>query len=1072
MNTATAAAGASQAGAPGAPPQRGPDEPRAPGATPHRLRAVLQVAVGRLVPHGTERLPEWTDEVETAAQARRLARWLRRRCDLQLADAGTSMTTALASSAALLLAQCEEGWYLIECRQGAASLWSGVGDAPAPLSDIDETRVLRLLSLRPAQDVTPRAATSAERQPLVLPFLREHRGRLIELALAGLLINAVGMLLPLFSMLVYDRIIGNGILETLWALAIGLCLFVLLELFLKAMRTQAIESVTCRLDARVDRQLLDRLLSQRGPMPPVGVMLARYRDLVSSRDFLSSSWLMALVDVPFALMYLVAVGVIGGPLVEVPVVIGLLMVGMQWLLHRPAMRYSEIATKAQTGKVNTLAETLGAGEVVRATPLRWTLSRRFAHLAEQASLAQARSRYWANLGAHFTSAAVTLSWMSVLVVGVYQIEARALTVGGLVACSMLTSRAIGMLAGVATMASRWGDLRRASRLMDELVADTDTRTPIDPGSAQWMSRVSTLSLRELSFDHDPARPLLDGLNLEVPPGEFVVVIGRPGSGKTTLLKLLGGLLRPARGDAMLDGHSVLDWPLEFRARHIGFKPQEAVLFEGTLAENILGGAEAYVDRQRFAEALAVSGLDQWIARGALSLSQRVLPGGANLSGGQRQVVALARALVGGCPVLLLDEPTVGLDQATEAGIVARLREWGRGRTIVVATHSMAMVNVADRIVMIDGGRIVADGPRSKVLAGGAGAPAGVPGATAAGARPAAAAAAAAAATAAAATAAAATAAAATATAATATAATAASAATAEPSGAATAAASMAPAPDTAASTSVGSTGAGPTEAVSTEAASIESASAESASAEAVSTEAVSTEAVSSVAAPNASAPTAVASTAAGSTAVASMGAASSVVAASTSIPALPTAGAVAARTLGRSVPVVSSRVKGASGAGAGESAGAGASGPPTPPATPTPIAPFGRRAVSPGMRRVAPALPGAGAAVPYGRDLSSMLRRFAGSATSAGRAAGTPEPLAAPAPVASPGPVAVRPIGTSEPVAAADPIGTPEPVAAAEPVGTSEPVATAEPVGTSELVAGLDPIAPPERADATNARPA
>jgi ATP-binding cassette subfamily B protein/ATP-binding cassette subfamily C protein LapB len=885
--------------------------------------------------------------------------------------------------------------------------------------------------------------------------------------------------------------------------------------------------VTCRLDARVDRQLLDRLLSQRGPMPPVGVMLARYRDLVSSRDFLSSSWLMALVDVPFALMYLVAVGVIGGPLVEVPVVIGLLMVGMQWLLHRPAMRYSEIATKAQTGKVNTLAETLAAGEVVRATPLRWTLSRRFAHLAEQASLAQARSRYWANLGAHFTSAAVTLSWMSVLVVGVYQIEARALTVGGLVACSMLTSRAIGMLAGVATMASRWGDLRRASRLMDELVADTDTRTPIDPGSAQWMSRVSTLSLRELSFDHDPARPLLDGLNLEVPPGEFVVVIGRPGSGKTTLLKLLGGLLRPARGDAMLDGHSVLDWPLEFRARHIGFKPQEAVLFEGTLAENILGGAEAYVDRQRFAEALAVSGLDQWIARGALSLSQRVLPGGANLSGGQRQVVALARALVGGCPVLLLDEPTVGLDQATEAGIVARLREWGRGRTIVVATHSMAMVNVADRIVMIDGGRIVADGPRSKVLAGGAGAPAGVPGATAAGARPAAAAAAAAAATAAAATAAAATAAAATATAATATAATAASAATAEPSGAATAAASMAPAPDTAASTSVGSTGAGPTEAVSTEAASIESASAESASAEsasaeavsteavsteavsteavsteavsteavsteavsteaasteaasteavsteAVSTEAVSTEAVSSVAAPNASAPTAVASTAAGSTAVASMGAASSVVAASTSIPALPTAGAVAARTLGRSVPVVSSRVKGASGAGAGESAGAGASGPPTPPATPTPIAPFGRRAVSRGMRRVAPALPGAGAAVPYGRDLSSMLRRFAGSATSAGRAAGTPEPLAAPAPVASPGPVAVRPIGTSEPVAAADPIGTPEPVAAAEPVGTSEPVATAEPVGTSELVAGLDPIAPPERADATNARPA
>jgi ATP-binding cassette subfamily B protein len=700
------------------PPAQGA-RPADAAATPHRLHTVLKVAIGRMVPVDAPVPPDWADELASAAQARRLARWLRRRCDLQLADAGTSLLGALGSSAQLVLARCAEGWYLIDCRQGAATLWSGVGEAPVPLSSIDPVRVERLLSLRPAQDLAPRTATSAERQPLVLPFLREHRGRLIELTLAGLVINGIGMLLPLFSMLVYDRIIGNGILETLWAIAIGLGLFVLLELFLKAGRTHAVESVTCRLDARVDRRLLERLLAQRGPMPPVGVMLARYRDLVASRDFLSSSWLMALVDVPFAALYLLVIGLIAGPLVWVPLVIAVVMVAVQWLLHRPAVRYGEIATRAQTGKVNTLAETLGAGEVVRATPLRWTLSRRFGQLAEQAALAQARGRYWSSLGAHFTGTCVTLSWMGVLVAGVYLIEARLLTVGGLVACSMLTSRAIGMLAGLSALAARWSELRRASRLMDELVADTDAPPPIDAGSAQWMSKVSALSLRELGFDHDPARPLFDGLNLEVSPGELVVVIGRPGAGKTTLLKLLGGLLRPSRGDAMLDGHSVLDWPLEFRARHIGFKPQEAVLFEGTLAENILGGAEAYVDATRFAEALAVSGLDQWIARGTLSLSQRVLPGGSNLSGGQRQVVALARAIVGGCPVLLLDEPTVGLDQATEAGIVARLRAWGRGRTIVVATHSMAMVNAADRIVLIEGGRIVANGPRDKVLAPGA-----------------------------------------------------------------------------------------------------------------------------------------------------------------------------------------------------------------------------------------------------------------------------------------------------------------------------------------------------------------
>ena len=342
---------------------------------PHRLRTVLRVALKLMLAAEAPALPDWTQELQTPRQARRLARWLRRHGDLQLADAGTALVAAVGSSAELLLAQCDEGWYLIDCRRGAASLWSGVGQSPVPLSALDATRVLRLLSLRPAQDVSPRAATAPDRQPLVLPFLREHRGRLIELALAGLLINSIGMLLPLFSMMVYDRIIGNGILETLWSLAIGLGLFVLLELFLKTARTQAVESVTCRLDARVDRRLLERLLSQRGPMPPVGVMLARYRDLVASRDFLSSSWLMALVDIPFAALYLIAIALIAGPLVQVPLLIAAVMVVAQWLLHKPATRYSEIATRAQTGKVNALADTLAAGEVVRATPLRWTMSR-------------------------------------------------------------------------------------------------------------------------------------------------------------------------------------------------------------------------------------------------------------------------------------------------------------------------------------------------------------------------------------------------------------------------------------------------------------------------------------------------------------------------------------------------------------------------------------------------------------------------------------------------------------------------------------------------------------------------
>ncbi len=689
------------------------------GVAPSPLATVLQVALRRLCPDKAPALPGWAVEEPVGQDERfdrKLAAWLRRGADLSLADTGTSIDVALGTSAQMLLLQTDAGWFMVDCRQGSAALWAGEGDAVAHLSVLDPSRIHRILSLRPAQDLSPRSATSSGSQPRFLPFLRDYRGRLLELAFAGVMINGVTVLLPLFTMLVYDKVVGNQITETLWALAIGLALAVVLEMVLKAVRTHTVETVACRMDARTERQLMARLFDQRGAMPSVGTMLARYRDLAGARDFLSSNWLLAIADTPYVAMFLVIVGLIGGPIVWVPICTGLLMVLGHALLHAPAQRYGELATQAQTRKVAVLAEALGAGEVVRATYLRHAFSRRFGQLAEQGALAQARSRYWNHLGHHVTGSSVTLCAIGVLIVGVYRIEAQQMTVGALIACSMLSARAVAMLAGLTLMASRWSELRRASRQLDELVADTDTSPKsIDAAAAQFSAKGNRLSLRNVRFEHDPARPLIEGLNLDVAPGEFVVLLGKPGAGKSTVLKLLGGLLKPSRGDAMLDGHSIADWPAELRARRIGIKPQEAVLFEGSLAENILAGAEAHVSAERFAEALAVSGLDQWIANGELSLSQKLLPGGANLSGGQRQVIVLARALVSSPPVLLLDEPTVGLDQATEAGIVSRLRGWSKGRTMVVATHSMALVNAADRLIVVDGGKVVADGPRDRVL---------------------------------------------------------------------------------------------------------------------------------------------------------------------------------------------------------------------------------------------------------------------------------------------------------------------------------------------------------------------
>lgn len=680
---------------------------------------VLQEALRRLCADRAPALPAWIDAPKDDREGRRIGDWVRKSADLALVDAGTILQTALGTSAHLLLVALPDGWYLIDCREGAALLWSGSGDGSAHLSSLDLNGIRNILSLRPAQDISPKVATDRAAQPLLLPFLREYRGRLVELIAASLVINLVALMLPLFTSIVYDKVVGNGITETLWALAIGLLLFLGLDLVLKMMRSHTVETVASRTDARAERLLLERLLAQRGPMPPVGLMLARYRDLVSAREFLSSSWLLALADTPFVLVYLITVALIGGPVVIVPLVVSVLMIAAHLLLHKPSTRYSEIAVQAQTRKVTVLSEVLGAGEVVRSTHLRYALGRRFGQLSEAGALAQARSRFWLGLSHHISGTAVTLGSVGILCVGVFQIEARELSVGGLVACSMLGARAVALLSGLTTLGSRWKELRSATRKLQDLLADSQNeaeRPLIDPSAAQWQARSNSLALRSVSYAHDPKRPLIEKLSLDVPPGQFVVLLGKPGAGKSTLLKLLGGLLRPAEGDVIFDGHSLADWPAEIRARRLSIKPQEAILFEGTLAENIVAGAEAQVTEASFATALRLSGLDQWIKNGELSLSQRLLPGGTNLSGGQRQVVALARSLATDPPVLLLDEPTVGLDHQTEQAIVARLREWARGRTVVVATHSMALVGVADRLVVLEGGRVLTDGPRDKVLA--------------------------------------------------------------------------------------------------------------------------------------------------------------------------------------------------------------------------------------------------------------------------------------------------------------------------------------------------------------------
>lgn len=555
----------------------------------------------------------------------------------------------------------------------------------------------------------PQVRTDLRADPTYLTLLRAYGSRFVEIIVAGILVNLLGLLMPLYSRLIYDKVLGNHIPETLWALTLGMLLFIGLELVLRIIRVYYTEQLAGRLDGQFDEVSARRLLTAK-VQAPVGVVLARYRDLSAARDLLSSNYMLLLVDLPFLALYLVVLGLIGGHMVWVLLVGGGLLVGMQLLLKVPANDYAHAAMKAGTGKVDKLASIVYGMETLKTTPLQDRLMRAFLADAGANAVAQAKSRFWMNTSYAISTVGYTFISVATLVVGVYLVEDNLLTVGALIACSLLISRATTVLSSLAALLGRIEMFRRARAEFDQLFEEQE-QTPTADVLRQEMRGLIQVGNLLLHLDQKE-NATLKNISVTIQPGEKVGLVGRSGSGKSTLLRALAGLHKPDEGHVLIDGVAVTAYAPEVRMRSIGFKPQEPFLFDGTVAANIFVGDR--VPGQVYEAALAVSSLDDLIARGELRLDQAIKAPG-NLSGGQRQMVALARVIACTPRILLLDEPTTGVDQQTEARIIERLAAYAGPRTLVVATHSPALLRHVDRIIVIDGGRIVADGPRDQIL---------------------------------------------------------------------------------------------------------------------------------------------------------------------------------------------------------------------------------------------------------------------------------------------------------------------------------------------------------------------
>lgn len=546
----------------------------------------------------------------------------------------------------------------------------------------------------------------------IIPYLSRHKSKLIEIFACGILINLFALTLPLFSSFVYDKVLGNGITSTMWALVIGLFLVVAMEFSLRVIRIIIAERIARLSDAEIDRTIFRGLLETKtNALPSIGTVLERYKQILSYRDFLSSSYMLALADLPFLLLFILTIIIVSGPLVLVGLACGILIVIINAIFVFPAFDYEKKSRRASEKRLGLLSDILTARDAVVGAFAQNSLARKWSAASLTATHSSSMARLWFGLGQTTTNSLSFLSYVGVLVGGVYMVEDGSLTSGGLLAASMLTARMIGNFSSVSTLFVRYHEFRNAlSELNKILPAKTAKRPKHTHGSLRGAVRVDRITCNIGHGGH----PVLKDISLQINAGEIVGIAGALGGGKTTLLRLIAGLIQPDAGQVLIDDIPLQNLSLEDISQTIGFKPQDICLMEGSIEENIRAGRPVLTSEIR-KYLLETTGLIRDFQENGLNWTTQIGQRGTHLSGGQKQLVALARAIAFQPPLILLDEPTNGIDAPLEEHLAKQLLLMKGKSTLLISTHSRHILSICDRIIVVGKSRILADGPREKIL---------------------------------------------------------------------------------------------------------------------------------------------------------------------------------------------------------------------------------------------------------------------------------------------------------------------------------------------------------------------
>lgn len=594
------------------------------------------------------------------------------------------------------------------------------GKPPLPLTDdhLADWSTGRVIVLMPKMAISAAATAHMHTDKPIdwfwQPILR-FTPNFAEIILCTVFINMLVIALPLFTLNVYDAVVPNLAMSTLTVLALGVGIAIVFDVILKTARASTLDRIAASTSVQFDSSLMQRMLSVREEQMQlsVGERCNLFRELQGLRDFYATRLVPALVDFPFFLFFLFIIYLISPVLTLVPIGIACAILLLNVMVQIPVRRLTPALFSSTQEKSSMMVEMLTGSVTLKQLNATGASLHRWGITSEQSADASRRSQRWVTLGQHGSLGLMQANHVLIVVVGVYQIQSGSLTIGGLVASTILASRTIAPIMNLHGVVARWTQSRDCLRTIDELFTRSvdRTETRVLPGKALQ----GAIELSGFGYKYpDQSRAAIAPMNLKIQAGEHLALIGPSGAGKSTLARALAGALSAQEGQVCIDGYDYQALTAARLRSTIALIPQHPFFIAGSVRDNLLLGI-AHCSEEKLEKACVLAGVDQVFARSGAGLDLQVGEGAKHLSGGQKQTISIARALLRDPQVLVFDEPTNGLDATLERHFMKTMKSYARDKTLIMVTHRMSLLSLVERVVVLDNGVIVTDDKRDTVM---------------------------------------------------------------------------------------------------------------------------------------------------------------------------------------------------------------------------------------------------------------------------------------------------------------------------------------------------------------------